>query len=73
VLLSVALLLVAWGAFLWVDAGTRHSEMAPSSSALHARAPSFDGPNRLPAQLVWVAAAGVGVVGVLPRKPSGTD
>jgi uncharacterized membrane protein len=67
-LLPLAVVLVAVGALLWVDAGTRHSESFPQSSVLTSGGNAGDGPNRLPAQLVWTGAAVIAIAGVVPRR-----
>jgi hypothetical protein len=72
VLLSLAILIGALGALLWVDAGTRHMDAIPASSALRAGPSSDDGPNRTPAELVWAGAAVLLVAGLMPRRPRPT-
>jgi hypothetical protein len=54
----IGLALISVGTVLWVDAGTRHMDELPQSSAvLISGGQRDDGPNRLPAHVVWAGAA----------------
>ena len=57
-LAALSIVLIAIGTVLWVDAGTRHMDSTPRSwSVLTSGGLQDDGPNRLPAQVVWAGAA----------------
>jgi hypothetical protein len=68
VLLFVAVVMVAVGALLWVDAGTRHMDSLPQSGVLFARRDPLPGPNRLPARLVWAGSAVVVIAAFAPTR-----
>lgn len=66
-LVIAAALLVLLGAWLWVRAGTNHTESLPSSGALVAERVD-SGPDRLPAELAWAGAAACVVAAVAIRR-----
>ena len=67
IFLVLAVGLTAWGALLWVDAGTAHMESAPSGAAhlVAAGTETRPGPDRRPAQVAWVGAGGLAVTAVV--------
>lgn len=69
----LALCMAAWGAFLWVDAGTAHSESLPSVGRLVAEGEGPGGPNRTPAVVALATAVGFVVIALIVGRSPRTE